>query len=89
MINLLRRQRIDWFRILTDLEKAGVSCRELSRRLDIPHGTIHGWKSGNCRPKVDEGIIVMEFWAVHFGKRLSEVPKYDPHQPHPPIDRPR
>lgn len=36
----------DWFRLLADLNKAGICNAEVARRLNVPRWKVHDWKMG-------------------------------------------
>lgn len=36
----------DWFRILADLDKAGINNAEVARKLNVTPPTVFKWKSG-------------------------------------------
>lgn len=45
-------QKTDWFRIIADLKKAGISGRELARQLQVSGTTIILWKKGHLAKKM-------------------------------------
>jgi hypothetical protein len=38
-------ERIDWFRVLADLQWHGVSTTLFAKRINVPHSTLIGWKN--------------------------------------------
>lgn len=36
----------NWFRILAELDRAGVSNAEVARTLNVPRWKVHDWKMG-------------------------------------------
>lgn len=40
-------QKIDWFTIISDLKKAGISGREIARRLGVSVSTVVMLKKGH------------------------------------------
>lgn len=76
------RERVDWFRIVCDLERKGINIPQMSRKLEIPESTIKGWKKYIARPKFEEGITVILFWCEQTGQTVSEVPIYDRYAAH-------
>jgi hypothetical protein len=66
-----RETIVDWFKVITDLEKAGVSNAELGRRVR-PHkpfdrSTVHDWKMG-VEPKYSVGQQILAIHASFVGK---------------------
>lgn len=39
-------QRLDCFRLLTEMHRAGVNNTEVARRLGVPRSTVNRWKQG-------------------------------------------
>lgn len=77
------QRRIDWFRVVVDLERLGWNPKRIGAHpdVDIPRSTIVGWKLGNGRPKFEEGLRVILLWAEVTGKTAGDVPVYDPFAP--------
>lgn len=53
--------KIDWFLIISDLKKAGISGREIARRLNVSVSTVVMWKNGSS-PSYEKGVMLMEMW---------------------------
>lgn len=54
-------QKIDWFAIISDLKKAGISGREIARQLDVSVSTVVMWKNGSS-PSYEKGVKLMQMW---------------------------
>ena len=50
---------MDCFRLITEIERAGVSNIELARRLQVPRSTLLGWKAGSEPRWTDGQKLVM------------------------------
>lgn len=72
-IRIRRRLRTDWFRVLSDLVYVGVTCADVSRRIDVPRSTIRGWASGS-EPTHDDGYALLEIWIERTGKQYTDRP---------------
>lgn len=73
-----RELRVDWFRIIVDLERAGYSHAAIGSAIDCPKSTVQGWKQG-ATPKFDDGDLLIVLWcAVTKNGRESvhRVPRY-------------
>ncbi len=77
MIKLQRSQRVDWFQILLDLHRHGLSFASISKKTAIPATTLKGWKYQTGRPKFEEALIVIEFWCEKTGKQPADIPVAD------------
>jgi len=53
--------KIDWFLIISDLKKAGISGREIARRLNVSVSTVVMWKNGSS-PSYEKGVALMKMW---------------------------
>lgn len=82
-IGLDIQARIDWFRVIVDLERKGWTPRRISDHpeVDIPRSTLVGWKLGNGRPKFEEGLRVILLWSEVCEKTAGDVPTYNPYAP--------
>lgn len=56
--------REDWFRLLTDLQRAGVSHAKVAAILGISLGTLDGWKRGS-EPRHCLGQALKALHAQH------------------------
>ena len=59
--------RIDWFRLITELERNGVTLRAQSSAVGVALGTVYGWKSGS-EPKYYHGQILINLYARTLGE---------------------
>lgn len=55
----------DWFRILADLDRAGISNAEIARRLNVPRSTVTHWKRPNVEPSYHYGNLLITLHAQH------------------------
>jgi hypothetical protein len=70
----LPRWRTDWFTVLADLNRAGVSNIEAGRRIGVATTTVHGWKSGS-EPSHADGTALLELWAEAMGQPAGDRPQ--------------
>lgn len=75
--------RIDWFRVIADLNRAGYSTRGFADSLGIARTTIEGWKAG-AEPKHADGEKLLAWWSQVTGRDLCTAPR----QPRLPGIRP-
>ena len=67
-------EKIDWFRIIIDLERSGYSLRAVSAAIDTPHSTILGWKQGSA-PAFEAGDRLIDLWETVLRKSRDSVHK--------------
>lgn len=68
------RQRVDWFRVLADLQHLGLTDFEISERLSIPRRTVGGWKVENAEPRHSDGEALLSLWREMTGKTRDGYP---------------
>lgn len=65
--------RVDWFRLITDLNRAGNSTRRFADNLGIARTTIEGWKAGS-EPKHADGERLIALWCEQLGRSRDQLP---------------
>lgn len=75
--------RTDWFRVLADLNRLGMSNRGIARRLRIPYSTICSWKSTvlQVEPGHSAGEALISLWCDEMHRDRSALPFRDPYSP--------
>lgn len=58
---------IDWFRVITNLQLAGVTLDNQARYCGVSHGTVSYWK-GIGTPKQGDGKRLIKLYMVTFPK---------------------
>lgn len=66
--------RIDWFRLLDDLARAGVPVSSVAMHTRAPRSTILGWKQG-AEPKHRDGELLLDLWIAKTGQSRHEAPR--------------
>lgn len=64
--------RVDWFRVITDLSRAGHSPNAVSDSIGVARTTLIGWKQG-AEPRYTEGERLVAYWCKALGKDRSEL----------------
>lgn len=70
----MRTARRDWFQVLRDLKRAGVSLHAVARRCGRDHSTVVGWGEGS-EPKESDARIVLSLYAQHCPTQFVEHQK--------------
>lgn len=68
------RRRRDWFRILRDLMRAGVSYGDVGRACQRSTTTVQAWAEG-ADPKETDARIVLALYAKHCPELYAEHSK--------------
>lgn len=66
--------RVDWFRLLDDLSRRGVSMGGVADYIGVPRSTIVGWKQG-AEPKYRDGELLLDLWIAKTGQSRHEAPR--------------
>lgn len=66
--------RIDWFRLIDDLARAGVPVSSVAQHMNAPRSTILGWKQG-AEPKYRDGELLLDLWMAMTGRSRHEAPR--------------
>lgn len=76
-----RDEKIDWFRVIIDLERSGYSFTSIATVTGAARSTIIGWKQGST-PRFEDGLRLIDLWeavtkksreTVHTVKRYSHL----------------
>lgn len=67
-------ERVDWFTVLLDLQRAGLPAMQVSQSTSIPKSTILGWKQG-AEPKYADGEKIVKLWMRITGNARTAVPR--------------
>lgn len=71
-----RRERVDWFRIIVDLERHSYRHSDIAAIVGAGKSTVVGWKAGS-RPSYDEGERLVLLWCDVTRNGRDSVPKVD------------
>lgn len=55
-------KRVDWWKVLTDLQYNGYSLPRLSEQTLIPHSTLNCFKNQDAEPRHYDGETILIFW---------------------------
>lgn len=74
-------QRVNWFRLLADLKRAGFSHYAVAKDLGIPRETVRDWSSRVQEPRHYAGELLIAFWCERMDRPRESVPMFDPYDP--------
>lgn len=66
-------QRVDWFRIMTDMKYRGLTLVQMSAETGIHKGTLQSYRTGT-EPGHYNGELLLQLWGGLEGKRRDEAP---------------
>lgn len=69
----LRRLRTDWFRVLADLQLAGMPNLHVARAIAVPETTLRHWKQGG-EPGHEDGHLLLQLWCQRTGHDIEQRP---------------
>ena len=76
---LERSTKVDWFRIITDLERAGYSHISIATCVGVAKRTIGGWKQGS-HPRWEDEESLLDLWSTVTKSSRGQMPvvgRYD------------
>lgn len=65
--------RIDWFQVITGLNRAGYSPQSVADAIGVARTTLLGWKQG-AEPRYSEGERLVVFWCQITGNERCRLP---------------
>lgn len=66
---------VDWFQVLTDLKKVGLSMYDVSDLIDVPKATLLSWKNDGAQPRYDPGSKLVALWCARRNQNQDELPR--------------
>lgn len=64
---------VDWFRVISDIERSGMTHREIARHLHAACSTIAYWKQG-AEPRYSDGERLVRLWELVTHRHPSDLP---------------
>jgi hypothetical protein len=64
----------DWFAVITEITRHGISVSAISAEIQVPRTTILGWKQGT-EPKHADGEELVTLWQRITTKSRDQLPK--------------
>lgn len=58
----------DWFAVISDLERTGMTQREIGERISVSKSTVNSWKQYN-EPRYRNGVALLTLWQHHMHKK--------------------
>jgi len=67
--------RIDWFRVLMDLKRAGLSLETTALFVEMSKSAVISWKNLDCEPGHTSGERLLMLWERSTGMDKSAAPR--------------
>lgn len=76
MIVLTRTRRIDWPRVVSNLQRSGMSLQQIADRIDVSKSLVAGWADPEMtgEPAFWTGSALIELWCEQTGLTWPELP---------------
>lgn len=71
-------ERVDWFRMLTQMQAEGYSLHGVAFFIGIPKSTLIAYKQG-MQPSYNVGARIIRCWAEVTGNDPAAVPMISPY----------
>ncbi|WP_327214722.1 hypothetical protein N0K21_03880 [Yersinia aleksiciae] len=55
--------QIDWFQVITDVERSGMTQQQIAKGIRVAKATLFGWKQGS-NPRYDDGEALIRLWEL-------------------------
>lgn len=66
--------RINWFQVITEINRFGISTNKFEDLIGVPRETVMGWKNLNSEPRHHDGEKLIELWCKVFDKAREDIP---------------
>lgn len=67
--------RIDWFKVLMDLKRAGLSLETTAMFVETSKSAVISWKNLDCEPSFQSGERLLMLWERSTGQGAGAVPR--------------
>lgn len=58
--------RVNWFKVIDDLERCGVSLRSQAVQIEVSLGSVYYWKNGG-EPRYSHGSKLLDLYMRQVG----------------------
>ncbi|MES2241882.1 MAG: hypothetical protein V4639_03325 [Pseudomonadota bacterium] len=72
------RIRIDWFRVIVELEGKGYRPARIAATIGWPRGTVVGWRNYDAEPSHAGGEALVNLWIQVVGPTLTTEQQQHP-----------
>jgi len=72
---ILADKPVDWFRVLLDLKREGMSLTAIAWQVDVSKSTVIGWKNLEAEPRYIDGHHLLRLWHTMTRRPMDEAPR--------------
>jgi hypothetical protein len=69
-----RKVRVDWFRVLVELEGKGYRLNQIAAATDVPRRTLLDWRNMGTEPSHAGGERLIDLWSQVMGEPRDALP---------------
>ena len=66
--------KVDWFRIITQLDREGQNVPRIAERTGIPECRIKGWKLHGYSVKLEDALRMIKLWLAITRNTIEQLP---------------
>ena len=76
MIVITRSIRIDWPRVVANLQRGGLSLQQIADELEVSKSLVAGWvdEDSTGEPAFWTGAVLIELWCKRTGLKWPDLP---------------
>ena len=69
-------RRVDWFRVLADLKRAGLSLGMVASLTGVSKSVLVGLRNTDADPKMRAGEAIVALWVNATGQKRDDLPRW-------------
>jgi hypothetical protein len=66
--------RFDWFEVIMDVQRSGMTFDDMEAATRIPKNRIKGWKLHRYSLKTEDALPIIRLWMQQTGKKIGQLP---------------
>ena len=70
----MSRIRVDWFRVMAELQAKGYSVTAVSAAIDVAKSTVMGWRILDAEPRHSDGERLVGLWCQVMDQPREALP---------------
>jgi hypothetical protein len=70
----MSRIRVDWFRVMAELQAQGYNLANISAAISVPKSTMMGWRNLDAEPRHADGERLIALWCKVNGLPRDALP---------------
>lgn len=72
--SLQQGYRFDWFEVIMDVQRSGMTFDDMEAATRIPKNRIKGWKLHRYSLKTEDALPIIRLWMQQTGKKIGQLP---------------